>query len=141
MQEFPGTIYEWSGKYHDAEAKEILDLITSCISAFELLISILKTEDYPKPERSALLKLTDSLHIPTGPEPKVTIAMVTETMNKFTQWTEVLGNIDIDDFHNFYFVNECEINIENYRIDTKYLTRELRRLVKELRLGKMASNR
>ena len=140
MQEFPGTIYEFSGKFHEAEAKEILDLIKACNQAFALVMLALETEDYPKPEVSRFIKMTDTLHIPTGPEPKVTKAMVTETLNKFRQWIEVLGDINADCYRDCVFRQECESAIEDYRIDTKYLTRKLRRLLNELRRGKVAIN-
>ena len=139
MQEFPGTIYEFSGKFHEEEAKDILGLIKACDSAFELVILALEHENYPKAEVSRFIKMTDSLHIPTGPEPKVTKAMVTETLNKFRQWIEVLGDINADCYRDCVFLSQCASNIEDYRIDVKYLIRKMERLLDELRRGKVAS--
>ena len=77
---------EFSREFHDAEAKEILDLIKACIQGFELIDVALMYDCYPKPEISKFIKFTDSLHIPTGPEPRISIPMVTETLNQFKQW-------------------------------------------------------
>lgn len=139
MQEFSGELYKFSGKHHDAEARDILDLIRSCVSEFDAVIWALTTQDYPKPEISRLIKVTDSLHIPTGPEPRVTKTMVTETLNKFKQWIGVLGDMSSDWWDDVCFIQQCGSNIEDYRIDTEYLIRKLRRLIRELRIGKVAS--
>ena len=108
----------------------IHELVKSCVYLFGRFEDDLETRDYPQPSRSAFLKMTNSLGMATGAEPKVSVSMVSETMARFEHWA--LGGVSSSRFDYLDVENQFK-NMENATQD--FIIKQLKILVDDLDTG------